>query len=83
MREHLMGAAGGVTWLVLVFFVPMIIVSVAPLVWQLYARRSEALNPLVSVQQRVSETEALTASSICEHGTNNDSRGRQCVDHSH
>jgi hypothetical protein len=64
VREHLMGAAGGVTWLVLVFFVPMIIVSLALLVWQLYARRSEALNPLVSVQRRVSETEALAASSF-------------------
>jgi hypothetical protein len=64
IREHLMGAAGGVTWLVLVFFVPMIIVSLALLAWQLYARRSEALNPSVSEQRPVSATKALTASSI-------------------
>ena len=45
MREHLMGAAGGVTWVVLVFFVPAVVVSLALLIWQLYARRGEALNP--------------------------------------
>jgi hypothetical protein len=43
MREHLMGAASGVTWMVLVFFVPAIIVSAALLAWQLYSRRSESL----------------------------------------
>jgi hypothetical protein len=45
IREHLMGAAGGVTWLVLVFFVPLVVVSFVLLVWQLYARRNEALDP--------------------------------------
>jgi hypothetical protein len=45
VREHLMGAASGVTWLVLVFFVPAVIVSLALLIWQLYARRGEMLNP--------------------------------------
>jgi hypothetical protein len=45
VREHLMGAASGVTWLVLVFFVPAVVVSLALLIWQLYARRGEALNP--------------------------------------
>jgi len=44
IREHLMGAAGGVTWLVLVFFVPMVVVSFVLLAWQLYSRRSEALD---------------------------------------
>jgi len=44
-REHLMGAASGVTWLVLGFFVPAVVVSCALLVWQLYARRREALGP--------------------------------------
>jgi hypothetical protein len=43
LREHLMGAASGVTWLVLVFFVPMVVVSVVLMVWQLYSRRGEAL----------------------------------------
>jgi hypothetical protein len=42
----------------------MIIVTLALLVWQLYALRSEALNSAVSKQRRASETEALTASSI-------------------
>src|SRR5262245_2367439 len=44
VREHLMGAASGVTWFVLVFFVPMVVISVALLVWQLYSRRSEAID---------------------------------------
>ena len=43
VREHLMGAASGVTWLVLVFFVPMVIVSLVLLLWQLFARHAEAL----------------------------------------
>jgi hypothetical protein len=43
VREHLMGAAGGVTWMILVFFVPMVVVSCVLLVWQLYARRGEGL----------------------------------------
>jgi hypothetical protein len=42
--EPLWGFASGVTWLVLVFYVPLIIVGVAVLVWQLYARRSEPLS---------------------------------------
>jgi hypothetical protein len=44
IREHLIGAAAGVTWLVLVFFVPMVVVSLVLLVWQLYSRRSESLD---------------------------------------
>jgi len=45
MREHLLGAAGGVTWLVLGFFVPMVVVSTTLLLWQLAARRGEPLVP--------------------------------------
>ncbi len=44
IREHLMGAASGVTWIVLVFFVPAVIVSTLVLAWQLYSRRGEALD---------------------------------------
>jgi hypothetical protein len=44
IQEHLMGAAGGVTWFVLVYFVPMVIVSLVLIVWQLYSRRGEALD---------------------------------------
>ncbi len=43
VREHLMGAASGVSWLVLVFFVPMIVVSTVLIARQLHARRSEPL----------------------------------------
>jgi hypothetical protein len=41
--EHLMGAASGVSWMVLSFFVPMVVVSTVLLVWQLAARRNEPL----------------------------------------
>ena len=44
MREHLMGAASGVSWLVLSFFVPMIVVSTVLLLWQLLSRRAEPLD---------------------------------------
>ena len=43
IREHLMGAASGVTWMILVFFVPVVVVSCVLMVWQLYARRGESL----------------------------------------
>jgi hypothetical protein len=44
VEEHLMGAAGGVTWIILVFFVPAVIVSVGLLAWQLVSRRHEAIS---------------------------------------
>ena len=43
IEEHLMGAATGVTWMILVFFVPAIVVSLGLLAWQLVSRRREAL----------------------------------------
>jgi hypothetical protein len=43
VHEHLMGAASGVTWMVLTFFVPMVVVSTVLLMWQLASRRSEPL----------------------------------------
>jgi hypothetical protein len=43
MQEHLLGAAGGVTWLILGFFVPLVVVSLALITWQLVARRNEPL----------------------------------------
>jgi hypothetical protein len=42
IHEHLMGAASGVTWMILVYFVPMVVVSLVLTAWQLYARRGEA-----------------------------------------
>ena len=61
IREGLMGAAGGVTWLILAFYVPLIIVSLVLLMWQLYSRRSEALS---AVRRDLSAhgTAALTTS---------------------
>jgi hypothetical protein len=43
MREHLFGAAGAVPWLILAFYVPLVIVSLVLLAWQLYAGRGEEL----------------------------------------
>jgi hypothetical protein len=52
VREHLMGAAGGITWMILVFFVPMVVVSLGLIIWQLISRRSEALDASVSSDLR-------------------------------
>jgi F0F1-type ATP synthase membrane subunit a len=45
IHEHLMGAASGVTWIVLTYFVPMVVVSLVLTIWQLYSRRGETLDP--------------------------------------
>ena len=63
VREHLMGAASGVTWFVLVFFVPMVVVSTVLLAWQLYARRGQPLDAAAGRRLRSHELPALTASS--------------------
>jgi hypothetical protein len=55
VQEHLMGAASGVTWMILVFFVPMVVVSGVLMVWQLYARRSEQLGSSQDHSVRASE----------------------------
>jgi hypothetical protein len=54
VREHLMGAASGVTWMILVFFVPMVVVSAVLLAWQLHARRGEPLDAAVSQHSEAS-----------------------------
>jgi hypothetical protein len=60
VREHLMGAAGGTTWLILVFYVPLIIVSVVVLLWQLSARHGEALDPAIHDTPRRPQAAVLT-----------------------
>ncbi len=62
VREHLMGAASGVTWMVLIYFVPMVVVSCVLLVWQLYARRGEALEPARNRDFRSQDAPTLRAS---------------------
>jgi hypothetical protein len=62
VREHLMGAASGATWMVLTYFVPMVVVSCVLLVWQLYARRGEALDPVRDRDLRSLAAPALSAS---------------------
>lgn len=63
VHERLMGAASGVTWMVLTYFVPLVVVSCALLVWQLYARRGEALEaPLVGTPTEPRIALTITAS---------------------
>jgi len=61
VREHLMGAASGVTWLILVFFVPVVVVSAVLLAWQLYSRRGEALDATTARDRRTAVSRALQA----------------------
>jgi len=61
IREHLMGAAGGVTWLVLGFYVPLVIVSLVLLVWELAVRRAQSLDGSFGPQPRRHKVSALTA----------------------
>jgi len=57
-----MGAASGVTWFVLVFFVPMVVVSGVLLAWQLYSRRSESLDSAAARDRSTPEASALRTS---------------------
>jgi hypothetical protein len=41
--ELMAGSAGGVMWLILAFFVPLVMVSLTLLIWQLRSRRGEPL----------------------------------------
>jgi hypothetical protein len=61
VRENLMGAASGVTWLVLVFFVPMVVLSGVLLAWQLYSRRSEVLASAAGRDEGAREASVLRA----------------------
>ena len=62
VNEHLMGAASGVTWFVLVFFVPMVVMSTVLLAWQLYSRRRGPLDVAAGRGMRSDELPALRAS---------------------
>jgi hypothetical protein len=43
IHENLFGAATGVTWMVVSFYVPLLMVSIALTVWQLYSRFGEPI----------------------------------------
>jgi len=62
VREHLMGAASDTTWFVLVFYVPMIVVSTVLIAWQLYARRGEALDSVAGHDRGTGEAVIFTTS---------------------
>jgi hypothetical protein len=42
-RDHTLGLVNGLTWIVLVYYVPIILVSLALTLWQLLARRDEPI----------------------------------------
>jgi hypothetical protein len=54
IREHLFGAASGVTWIVVSFYVPLLMVTVGLTVWQLHTRRGEPLKRASADQPWVS-----------------------------
>ena len=62
VREHLMGAAGGTTWLILVFYVPAVVASVVLLIWQLFMRSGEMLDPAIDGKPRQRQVAVLTTS---------------------
>jgi hypothetical protein len=62
VSEHLMGAASGVTWMILVFFVPIVIMSLALIIWQMLSRRSEALDTSAGDDLRPSRAAVLRTS---------------------
>jgi len=43
IAERLFDTASGVTWMILTFYVPVLWISLALIVWQLLARRKEPL----------------------------------------
>jgi hypothetical protein len=73
VREHLMGAASGTTWFVLVFYVPLVVVSAVMIAWQLYARRHEALDAAAGIDRATREAK------IAQSLTGNDVRRAQNV----
>jgi len=58
MREHLLGAASGVTWLVLAFFVPLVVVSAVLLGVQLVTRRRQGLGDAADRTQSLRSPQA-------------------------
>lgn len=51
IHENLFGAATGVTWMVVSFYVPMLMVSLGLIVWQLYSRFGESIAVSAPVPQ--------------------------------
>jgi hypothetical protein len=58
IHEQIMNSASGVTWMILSFFVPMVVVSGVLLIWQLYSRRNEALDSTAVRNSPPQETSA-------------------------
>jgi hypothetical protein len=50
-HEPLWGKAAGVTWLILDFYIPVLMVSVPLLVWQLISRRNEPLSSVAALSR--------------------------------
>jgi hypothetical protein len=62
VRAHLMGAASDTTWFVLVFYVPLVVVSTALIAWQLYSRRREPLDSANGHERDPRQSAMFTAS---------------------
>jgi hypothetical protein len=52
MREGILASAHGVTWLILVFYVPVLWTTLTLVVWQLLTRRSEPFQEARGLEQR-------------------------------
>lgn len=55
IREHLFGTATGVTWMIVSFYVPLLMVSLGLTVWQLYSRLGEPLRRAVAAPSRMAQ----------------------------
>ncbi|HSR56871.1 MAG TPA: hypothetical protein VLL57_01710, partial [Candidatus Binataceae bacterium] len=53
IHENLFGAATGVTWMVVSFYVPFLMVSLGLIVWQVYARRGERVEATAAEAPRL------------------------------
>ena len=59
IRENLFGAATGVTWMVVSFYVPLLMASLGKTLWQLFARRGEPLEESLARPLRVTTRVAM------------------------
>ena len=61
VREHLFGQSRGVSWLVVGVYVPLLVVTTALLLWQLYSRRRETLDTSLDARRRPASIGQFTA----------------------
>jgi hypothetical protein len=64
MREHLVSHENGVEWMITTFYVPLVVVSLGLIIWQLYSRRGE---PLAGEAMRPVELELASDTATRAH----------------